>query len=391
VNAVGEPGTGPSIEVTVLMPCLNEADTVTTCVRKAVSAMARAGIHGEVLVADNGSSDGSQDLARGEGARVVPIEQRGYGAALAGGIEAATGRFVIMGDADDSYDFTDVPKFVERLREGFELVQGCRLPGGGGRVIPGAMPFSHRWLGNPMFTLLSRWMFGTPFHDVYCGMRGFSRDAVRSLGLKSQGMEFATEMLLRAARKGLSMSEVPIILHPDGRKAHAPHLRTVRDGWRTLRLYLFSSPRHLFTLPGLALVVVGLLGYGLAVPGVSLGAAHIDVHTLLVSSLAILIGIQAVFFGSLAAKRAREEGLAPPDSGARFLDRVSLEGYLVCGVALFVVGLSLLVYLFLKWQGGGFGSLDYPRTMRVAIPSVTLMSLGVQVVFAAFFRSVIER
>src|SRR6187431_492773 len=280
----------PECELTVVMPCLNEADTIEVCVSKALRAIATAGIDAEVIVADNGSTDGSQALAEKLGARVVNVQAKGYGSALMGGIAAARGRYVIMGDADDSYDFLEIPKFVQELRRGFEVVQGCRLPSGGGTVLPGAMPFLHRWWGNPMFSIMARTMFRAPIHDIYCGMRGFTKRAYLSLDQRCTGMEFATEMIIKASRFGLNIGEVPITLHPDGRKAHAPHLKTFRDGWRTLRFFLTCSPRWLFLWPGVLSFAIGLVGYALALPGAEIGRATLGGHTLLVASLALLIG-----------------------------------------------------------------------------------------------------
>ncbi|MEL7266274.1 MAG: glycosyltransferase family 2 protein, partial [Planctomycetota bacterium] len=261
-------------ELSVVLPCLNEADTVATCVEKAVRAMRDAGIEGEVVVSDNGSTDGSQQLAIDAGARIVNAPRRGYGAALMHGIENARGRYVMMGDADDSYDFLELPKFMPGLREGNDLVQGCRLPHGGGIVLPGAMPFLHRWFGNPVLSWLVRFMFRIPISDVYCGMRAFQRELYDRLDLRSPGMEFATEMIIKSGLHGATMAQVPITLHPDGRKEHGPHLRTFRDGWRTLRLFLAFSPRWSFFRPGLLLVAVGAILYALALPQIRIfGAA----------------------------------------------------------------------------------------------------------------------
>ncbi len=259
------------LELSVVMPCLNEADTLAACIHKAWRAMGEHGIVGEVIVADNGSTDGSQEIAAALGARVVHVSARGYGNALMGGIAASVGRFVVIGDADDSYDFAELPKFVEKLREGYDLVQGCRLERGGGHVMPGAMPRLHRWWGNPMFTAMARSWFQVPVNDVYCGMRGFTQGALREPAQQCTGMEFATEMIIRSSLVHARIAEVPITLHPDGRKVHAPHLHTFRDGWRTLRFFLLYSPRWLFFIPGFALIVVGLVGYCLALPGVSVG------------------------------------------------------------------------------------------------------------------------
>src|SRR5262245_34326249 len=299
------------IELSVVIPCLNEADTLAICVDKAQRALRENGIQGEIIVADNGSTDGSQQIATSHGARVVRVAARGYGNALMGGIAAARGRYVIMGDADDSYDFLEIPKFVAKLREGYELVQGCRLPSGGGRVMPGAMPFLHRWWGNPMFSVLARRWFGAPIHDVYCGLRGFTRELQQRLHQLCTGMEFATEMIIKSSLYGARIAEVPITLHPDGRKAHAPHLKTFRDGWRTLRLFLIYSPQWLFFMPGMLLILLGLIGYGIAMPGVTLRGIDFDAHTLLFSSLSIICGYQAVQFAVFTKVFATREGLHP--------------------------------------------------------------------------------
>lgn len=379
------------VEVSVVMPCLNEADTLATCIRKAQDAFAAAGLRGEVVVADNGSTDGSPAIARTLGARLVEVVARGYGSALMGGIDAARGRFVVMGDADDSYDFGEIPRFVERLRAGADLVQGCRLPGGGGTVLPNAMPFLHRWLGNPVLSFLARHWFRTPVHDVYCGMRGFSVEAYRRLSLQCTGMEFATEMLIKASLHHASIAEVPITLHPDGRTSHRPHLRTFRDGWRTLRLFLLFSPRWLFLLPGLALIAAGAAGYMIALPGLVIGGVGFDIHTLLFSSLFILAGHQAVFFALFTKNFAIREGLLPVDPRtAQFFRHATLERGLLFGGAAVVAGLTLLSATALTWWRAGFGALDYPTTLRWAIPGATLTALGLQTAFASFFISVLD-
>ena len=347
------------------MPCLNEADTVGRCVSKALAALREAGLAGEVIVADNGSTDGSQAIAATMGARVVSVETRGYGSALIGGIAAARGRYVIMGDADDSYDFLELPKFVEKLREGYDLVQGCRLPAGGGTIKPGAMPLLHRWWGNPMFSLLARWWFKTSVHDIYCGLRGFSKSYQETLDQRCTGMEFATEMIIRSSFRGARIGEVPITLHPDGRKSHARHLRTFRDGWRTLRFFLLHSPRWLFLVPGMVLILAGLVGFAFALPGVRVRGVAFDAHTLLYASLALLCGYQSILFSIFSTTFGVNEGLLPETSGYRLLSRqVNLErGLLLASVAL-VVGLVLLVVPVNQWRVSGFGQLDYSRTMR---------------------------
>lgn len=379
-----------ALELSVVMPCLNEADTLETCVTKAQRAMREAGIHGEVVVADNGSTDGSVEIAERLGARVVAVVERGYGSALMGGISASRGRFVLMGDADDSYDFLELPKFVDRLRKGHALVQGCRLPAGGGSVVPGAMPFLHRWIGNPLLTWMARTMFGTPIHDAYCGMRGFTRDFYDRMNLRCTGMEFAIEMLVKASLYEESMAEVPITLHPDGRESHGPHLRTFRDGWRTVRFFLLQSPRWLFLLPGIALMALGVLGYVLALPGSTWFGATFDAHTLLVASLAILLGYQSVLFAVLAKTFAIAEGILPEDPRiARLYELVRLERGIAAGLVALLVGGGLLFWALAQWRAVDFGDLEYARTMRLVIPGVTLAALGFQTVLSSFLVSIL--
>ena len=379
-----------SIELSVVMPCLNEADTLATCIGKAQAALATLDIGAEVVVADNGSSDGSPEIAARLGARVIHVERRGYGSALMAGIEAARGHWIIMGDADDSYDFGEIPRFVARLREQAELVQGCRLPAGGGRIMPGAMPTLHRWWGNPMFSALARRWFGVPTHDVYCGMRGFTKDLYRRIDLRCTGMEFATEMVIKAALFGAEIGEVPITLHPDGRKKHTPHLRTFRDGWRTLRFFLLCSPRWLYLVPGGVLILLGLLGYAIAMPGLRIRGIQFDVHTLLFASLSLIVGFQAAVFGLLARIFATTEGLLPPDATLeRWYGVIDLERGLLAGAALTALGLALLGAAVAKWWQVSFGPLDYPQTMRWVIPGATLVTVGFQTVLASFFVSML--
>jgi glycosyltransferase involved in cell wall biosynthesis len=378
------------IELSVVMPCLNEADTLATCIRKARCAMENAAIVGEVVVADNGSSDGSVEIARAAGARVVPVSDKGYGAALMGGIQAARGRFVIMGDADDSYDFGELPKFVGRLRDGDELVQGCRLASGGGRVLPGAMPRLHRWLGNPLFSRIARRWFRAPVHDIYCGLRGFTKDLYQRLDQRCTGMEFATEMIIKASLAGARIGEVPITLHPDGRKSHPPHLKTFRDGWRTLRFFLMCTPRRLFLLPGLILIVIGLTGYTVAMPGMTIGRMTFDAHTLLFASLAVICGYQTMMFAALAKTFAITEGILPPDSRVeRFSRLVTLERGLILGTAAGLTGALMLLAAVNQWRVGGFGRLSYADTMRIVVPGMTLAVLAYQTIFGCLFMSLL--
>jgi glycosyltransferase involved in cell wall biosynthesis len=379
------------VELSVVMPCLNEADTLATCVEKAQRALREHGIVGEVIVADNGSSDGSPEIARRLGARVVPVTARGYGNALMGGIAAARGKYVLMGDADDSYDFLEIPKFVAKLREGHDLVQGCRLPSGGGTVMPGAMPFSHRWVGNPLFSMLVRRMFWAPIHDVYCGMRGFTKAWYDRLDLRCTGMEFATEMIIKSSVFRGNIAEVPITLHPDGRKAHPPHLKTFRDGWSTLRFFLLSSPRYLFFYPGLVLILLGLLGYAIALPGVTIGGVTFDAHTLLFATLALLCGCQSVAFAVSAKAFAISEGLLPEDPRLkRVLKALNLERALLAGGAALAVGLTLLAIAVGQWWAVSFGHLNYAHTMRWVIPGVALTAIGFQTMLSRAFIGIIQ-
>ena len=378
------------LELSVVMPCLNEADTLAVCIDKASRAMREHGVVGEIVVADNGSSDGSVEIAEGLGARVVHVTERGYGSALMGGIEAARGRFVVMGDADDSYDFLQLPRFVDKLRQGYDLVQGCRLPSGGGTVLPGAMPPLHRWLGNPLLSAMVQRMFGAPVRDTYCGMRGFTRALYDRLEQRCTGMEFATEMIIKSSLYGDRIAEVPITLHPDGRKSHGPHLRTFRDGWRTLRFFLMYSPRWLFLMPGITLLLMGLLGYCVALPGLSFGRVNFGAHTLLVASLAILLGYQSILFAIFTKTFAITEGLMPEDPRiTRFFELIDLGKGLVLGCGAFVAGVALLAGAVHQWQLAEFGPLDYARTMRWVIPGVTLAALGFQTVLSGFFVSIL--
>lgn len=372
------------------MPCLNEAETLPKCIEKARRFLRENKVFGEVLVADNGSTDGSPELAVKLGARVVAAAERGYGNALRGGIAAARGRFVMMGDADDSYDFSALGAFVEKLRAGADLVQGCRLPAGGGTIDPDAMPPSHRWLGNPLFSALARRMFRVPVNDIYCGLRGFRRDLIPKLDLRCEGMEFATEMLIKASLRGARIEEVPITLHRDGRTAHPPHLRTFRDGWRTLRFFLICSPRWLFVYPGLLLLALGALGFGVAMPGLTFFGATFDAHTLLFASLALMVGYQAVLFGWLARTLAAREGFLPETKLlARLREVLSLERGLAFGSVALLAGIGLLLAAVAQWQAAGFGRLDYAHTMRWVIPGMTLTALGFQTVLASFFVAVL--
>lgn len=377
-------------EISIVMPCLNEVETVGVCVGKAVDWIRRAGVEGEVIVADNESSDGSQQAAEAAGARIISVSEKGYGSALFGGITAARGKYVIMGDADDSYDFSQLTPFLARLREGNDLVQGCRLPSGDGTIERGAMPFSHRWIGNPLFSFLARQWFGVPIHDIYCGLRGFSKSLFERLDQRCAGMEFATEMIIKASLTNAKIAEVPITLYPDGRKTRAPHLKTIRDGWRTLRFFLVCSPRWLFLMPGLALIFLGVIGYVIALPGIRVHGVTFDAHTLLFASLALLCGFQAVLFAVLTKLFATTEGLLPPDPRLeRAFEHITLETGLAGGAVALITGVALLLAAVLIWERTGWGRLDYSEVMRLVIPGATLTALGFQTVLFSFFMSIL--
>jgi glycosyltransferase involved in cell wall biosynthesis len=379
------------VEVSIVIPCLNEADTIGMCVGKALHALEEAGLSGEVVVADNGSSDGSGRIAADRGARVVQVERKGYGEALMGGIAAARGRYVMMGDADDSYDFGEVGRFVEKLRQGFDLVQGCRMPSGGGRIMPGAMPPLHRHVGNPLFSFLARWWFHVDIHDINCGMRAFTRELYGRLDQRCTGMEFAVEMVLKARLLDARIAETPITLRRDGRKSRTPHLRTFRDGWRTLRFFLLYSPRWLFLIPGVIAIALGVVGYALGFPRVSVHGVTFDEDTLLFASLALLVGWQSILFAVLAKTFAIGAGLLPADRRiTRFTEVVSLERGIAFGCAGLIIGLVLLGGAVNQWRLANFGLLDYKRTLRWVIPGATLTALGFQTVLSSFLSGILR-
>jgi glycosyltransferase involved in cell wall biosynthesis len=377
----------PNVELSIVMPCLNEAETVAVCVRKARGWLDANAVAGEVVVADNGSTDGSQKLATEAGARVVPVAERGYGAALAEGFAAAKGRYVIMGDADDSYDFSNLMPFLAKLREGNQLVMGNRFAGG---IAKGAMPRLNFYVGNPILSFAGRAFFRSPCRDFHCGLRGFDREAILGLRLQTTGMEFASEMVVKATLARLRIVEVPTTLRPDGR-SRAPHLRPWRDGWRHLRFLLLYSPRWLFLLPGLGLMSVGAVIFAAVLPGpVSFFGATLDIHTLLAGAGFIVIGFQAIVFGMLTKVFAITEGLLPEDLQLNRLFRyITLETGLVAGSLLVLAGLVGCVEALWGWRGVGFGMLEASHTMRLFIPSVTACIVGSQTVMASFYLSIL--
>jgi glycosyltransferase involved in cell wall biosynthesis len=382
-----DPPTGTAIEVSIVMPCLDEAETLATCIRKAQSAIDGGALKAEVIVADNGSTDGSALIARELGARVVEVARKGYGSALLGGIAAARGKFVVMGDADDSYDFAAIAPLIEKLRDGYDLVMGNRFTGG---ITSGAMTWSHRWVGNPALTRLSHLFFRTPVGDMHCGLRAFRKEAIDSLRLRATGMEFASEMVIKASLQGMRIAEVPVTLSPDGR-SRPPHLRTWRDGWRHLRFMLLFSPRWLFLYPGVALLGGGVIvGAVLETGPKRIGSVTFDIHTLLLAGFACLIGFQLVVFAVFTKVFAMERGFHPPNPRYEAMfDYVKLETGLVVGALMFVAGVVGIVIAVLSWGALGFGNLDPKLTMREIIPAAVLLTLGVQTIFASFFLSIL--
>jgi glycosyltransferase involved in cell wall biosynthesis len=379
------------VQLTILMPCLNEAETIARCIEKARLGIERAGVSGEILVADNGSADGSQAIAEKLGARLVPVKEKGYGNALRGGIAAANGRWILMGDADDSYDFSEADRFVKKLQEGYDLVMGCRLPVGGGTILPGAMPWKNRWIGNPILSFIGRLFFRCPAHDFHAGLRAFTRESLEKMDLQTTGMEFASEMVIKATLKKFRIAEVPITLHPDGR-SRPPHLKPWRDGWRHLRFMLIYSPRWLFLMPGLMLSVLGIaVSAALAVQDIQLGAIKLNVGTLMMACMAIVVGLQLVAFAFFTKVFAIAEGLLPEDPKlTRIFKTFTLEKGIIAGVLVLLAGAAMLLRAFWTWKQAHFGELhSMEDNLRRLIPAGTLIVLGIQGVFSSFFMSVL--
>jgi glycosyltransferase involved in cell wall biosynthesis len=375
------------LELTILMPCLNEAETLAFCVRQAAAAIEASGVAGEVVVADNGSTDGSQRIARAEGARVVDVATRGYGAALIAGIEAARGRYVMMADADASYHFEHLPRFLPKLDEGYDLVMGNRFAGS---IERGAMPPLHKYIGNPILSTIGRVFFSIPVRDFHCGLRAFRRDSILGLNLRTTGMEFASEMVVKSSLAGLRMTEVPTTLSPDGR-SRPPHLRSWRDGWRHLRFLLLYSPRWLFFYPGLAALLVGVVLSAALLPGpLAIGAYSFDVDTLTYALGLVLIGAHITVFAVSAKVFGTQEGFLPVNPQfERLFKFITLETGLLFGCLLLLIGAGMLGYAVFLWHATGFGHLSPTHMLRVTLPSATLLMLGVEVIFGSFFLSLL--
>jgi glycosyltransferase involved in cell wall biosynthesis len=379
------------VQLTILMPCLNEAETIARCIEKAKVGIQRAGVPGEILIADNGSTDGSQAIAEKLGARVVPVKEKGYGNALRGGIAAAKGKYILMGDADDSYDFSEADRFVKKFQEGYDLVMGCRLPVGGGTILPGAMPWKNRWLGNPVLSFIGRLFFKCPAHDFHAGLRAFTKDALEQMELQTTGMEFASEMVIKATLKKFRIAEVPITLHKDGR-SRPPHLKPWRDGWRHLRFMLLYSPRWLFLMPGFFLFLLGaVFATRLALGDFQVGGILFNVGTLSVASMTLSIGFQLVAFAFFVKVFAIAEGLLPDDPKLTRVFKVfTLEKGILLGLAVLLAGLALLARSVWIWHQASYGLLpDMGDNLRRLIPAVTLIVLGIQMIFSSFFMSVL--
>lgn len=380
-----------AIELSIVMPCLNEAETLETCIQKAKRAIAAHQLEAEIIIADNGSVDGSQDIALRNGARLVAIKEKGYGSALRGGIEAARGRYVIMGDADDSYDFGDIFRFVEQLRLGHDLVMGCRLPKGGGVIMPGAMPLKHRILGNPVLSFIGQIFFRSPMTDFHCGLRGFSKAAFAAMELHTTGMEFASEMVIKATLLKLRMTEIPITLHRDGR-SRPPHLRSWRDGWRHLRFMLMYSPRWLFFLPGILFLVLGAAVFlRLMTAPIFVGHIGLESNTLLVAGMSMLIGFQMISFYLFAKVFAITEGFLPGDPKINtFLRLFPLEIGILIGFVFFALGATLMTQALLLWQQTGYGELANLVKLQKVIPAIIFLLFSFQVTFSSFFLSILK-
>jgi glycosyltransferase involved in cell wall biosynthesis len=374
--------------LSIVMPCLNEAETLEICIRKAKQYLSQYQIEGEVVIADNGSTDGSQEIARQAGARVVDIPIKGYGSALMGGISAAENEFIIMGDADDSYDFTNLQPFVDALKNGAELVMGNRFQGG---IQPGAMPFLHRYLGNPVLSGIARLFFKSDIGDFHCGLRGFRKSSILSLDLQTTGMEFASEMVVKAAMRGLKVVEVPTILYPDGR-TRPPHLRTWSDGWRHLKFLLLYSPKWLFFYPGIALTILGILiSIPLLFGPVQIGRVRLDINTLMYASLLTIIGVQSVLFSLFTYVFGANSNLLPGDKSTdKFLSRTGLEKGLLLGGVMILLGFASSLGAVIYWSENRFGDIDPTFSMRLVIPGAILFTLGFEILFASFFISILN-
>ncbi|MDD5492390.1 MAG: glycosyltransferase family 2 protein [bacterium] len=378
------------IKLSIIIPCLNEEETLARCIKKARASFASLSIIGEVIVADNGSSDRSPAIAAENGALIIEVLDRGYGAALRGGIARASGEYIIMGDADDSYDFREIAPFLQKLEEGYDLVMGCRLPKGGGKIMTGAMPWKHRWIGNPILSAIGKLFFRSPVTDFHCGLRAFRRAAYEIMDLHTTGMEFASEMVIKASLKGMKVTEVPITLYKDGR-SRPPHLRSWRDGWRHLRFMLLYSPRWLFLIPGMVLLLLGtVIGTILTFKMVTIGTITFGLNTLLICAMSILVGFQLIMFSIFTKVFAISEGLLPADQRIEKMNKViNLETGLLVGALFSLIGLGFILYALYYWREHGFGPISFSESLRLTIPGITILTIGVEIIFSSFFLSIL--
>ncbi len=376
-----------AVELTILMPCLNEAETLEVCINKAKKFLTDNKVNGEIIIADNGSTDGSQDIATRNGARLVNVEEKGYGAALIGGCNAARGKYVIMGDADDSYDFLNLMPFLEKLREGYDLVMGNRFRGG---IAKGAMPPLHKYIGNPVLSFIGRLFYPSKIKDFHCGLRGYNRESILSLNLQTTGMEYASEMVVKSTLNNLKMTEVPTTLSPDGR-SRAPHLRSFRDGWRHLKFLLMHSPNWLFLYPGIFFVALGLILTALLIGGpLTVSTVTFDIHTMLYASAAIVVGVNIIFFSIYTKTYAKNTGFIPVKPKAAIFEKLTVEKGIAFGVILFILGFILTIVTLVVWSKSSFGATNPQSLMRITIPALTLIEVGIQITFGSFFIGILN-
>ena len=376
-----------SIELTILMPCLNEAETLEICIQKANRFLEEHKVSGEILIADNGSTDGSQKIAESNGARVVNVLEKGYGSALIGGCNAALGKYVIMGDADDSYDFMNLMPFLTKLREGYDLVMGNRFQGG---IAKGAMPPLHKYLGNPILSFVGRIFYSSQVRDFHCGLRGYNTQAMQSLNLRTTGMEYASEMVVQATLHKYKMIEVPTTLSPDGR-TRTPHLRSWSDGWRHLKFLFMHSPNWLFLYPGVICSLIGLVMTTLLLFGpITVIDVTFDIHTMLYSSALLIIGVNTVLFSLYTKAYAIHSKFIPVNHSIKYMEKITIEKGILSGVLLFLLGIIVTILAFVYWQQKSFGGLDPQKVMRITIPALTLMVTGIQIIYGSFFLGILN-
>ena len=379
------------LDLSIVIPCLNEDETLSICISKCKSVIQDNKLSAEIIIADNGSNDNSISIANKHGVKVVNVDDKGYGFALMGGIDAAQGKYILMADADDSYDFLEIPKFLNKIREGYDLVQGCRLPSGGGNIKNGAMPKLHQYFGNPFLTFLSRIFFSVPVNDIYCGMRCFKKEMYLDIQQKCGGMEFATENIIKSSLHGYKITEVPITLYKDGRAKKIPHLRTFKDGWRTLRFFLLYCPKYLYVYPGFCLLFIGFLGFLCGLFNLNFLGVTLDAHTLVFSSLSVIIGFQSLLFGLLTYQFSANEGLYFINDVFKKLNKFfTLEKSILIALLFIVIGIFSLGYSINKWRLLSFGEFSYSENMKIIVPGVTVTAIGFQLIMYSFYTNILN-